>query len=167
MTEKVKDVWMLAFTAASISAEFHFGQVDKAGQPYYQHPKRVAESIMTEYDFDNIDDECKIFALKCSTVAYLHDVLEDTLCTEDYLRKHGIPEDIIEGVKSVTQNVGETYDVFVKRAAENPYGKIVKLHDLKDNLDVKRLDHLTIDDLNIVNKYLMWYHYLMRVCGYE
>lgn len=160
MIEKVKDAWMMQSTAAGISSEFHFGQVDKAGQPYYEHPKCVAESIMTEYDFDNIDDELKIFALKCSAVAYLHDVLEDTKCTEEYLKSHGIPEDVIEGVKSVTRNEGESYGDFVKRAAENPYGKIVKLHDLIDNLDIKRLSHLTTGDLSRINKYLKWYHYL-------
>ena len=163
MTETVKDAWMMQFTAAGISSEFHFGQVDKAGKPYYEHPKRVSDSIMAESDFDYLDADGKIFALKCSAVAYLHDVLEDTKCTEEYLKSHGIPEDVIEGVKSVTRNEGESYGDFVKRAAQNPFGKIVKLHDLIDNLDVKRLEHLTTEDLNRVNKYLKWYHYLLQV----
>ena len=162
MTETVKDAWMMQFTAAGISSEFHFGQVDKAGKPYYEHPKRVADSIMAEYNFDIINDECKIFALKCSTVAYLHDVLEDTKCTEEYLRSHRIPDDVIDGIKSVTRNDDESYGDFVKRAAQNPFGKIVKLHDLEDNLDVKRLNHLTTGDLNRINKYLKWYHYLKK-----
>lgn len=162
MAETVKDAWMMQFTAACISSEFHFGQVDKAGKPYYEHPKRVADSIMAEYNFDIINDECKIFALKCSTVAYLHDVLEDTKCTEEYLRSHGIPDDVIDGIKSVTRNKDESYGDFVKRAAQNPFGKIVKLHDLEDNLDVKRLNHLTTEDLNRINKYLKWYNYLKK-----
>ena len=159
MAETVKDAWMMQFTAAGISSEFHFGQVDKAGKPYYEHPKRVADSIMAEYNFDIINDECKIFALKCSTVAYLHDVLEDTKCTEEYLRSHGITDDVIDGIKSVTRNDDESYGDFVKRVAQNPFGKIVKLH---GNLDVKRLNHLTIEDLNRINKYLKWYHYLKK-----
>lgn len=163
MTETVKDAWMMQFTAACISSEFHFGQVDKAGKPYYLHPKRVADSIMAEYNFNIINDECKIFVLKCSTVAYLHDVLEDTKCTEEYLKNHGIPDDIIEGIKSVTRNEGESYGDFVKRAAANQYGKIVKMHDLIDNLDIKRLKRLTCEDLDRVNKYLKWYHYLEQL----
>ena len=162
MAETVKDAWMIQFIAAGISSKFHFGQVDKAGKPYYEHPKRVAASIMAEYNFDIINDECKIFALKCSTVAYLHDVLEDTKCTEDYLRSRGIPDDVIDGIKSVTRNDDESYGDFVKRAAQNPFGKIVKLHDLMDNLDVKRLNHLTTEDLNRINKYLKWYNYLKK-----
>ena len=92
----------------------------------------------------------------------LHDVLEDTKCTEEYLRSRGIPDDVIDGIKSVTRNDDESYGDFVKRAAQNPFGKIVKLHDLMDNLDVKRLNHLTTEDLNRINKYLKWYNYLKK-----
>ena len=90
----------------------------------------------------------------------MHDVLEDTECTDEYLREQGFSEDIIEGVKSVTRNENESYGNFVKRAAENQYGKIVKLHDLKDNLDLTRLGKITKDDVPRINKYLKWYKYL-------
>ena len=41
----------------------------------------------------------------------------------DYLRKQGFPDEIIEGVLSVTKREGESYDEFVRRAAESPLGK--------------------------------------------
>ena len=162
MAIEITNAWNTYYKSFQIATKFHEGQVDKAGISYIHHPKRVAEAILNDNntDFDYIDDEQKIFILTCATVAVLHDVLEDTECTEEYLREQGFSEDIIEGVKSVTRNENESYGNFVKRAAENQYGKIVKLHDLKDNLDLTRLGKITKDDVPRINKYLKWYKYL-------
>lgn len=160
MVIETTNAWNAYYKASSLAAEFHKGQVDKAGAAYYEHPRRVAESILNEWDFDNLDTEEIVFVLECATVAMLHDVLEDTTCTEKYLREIGFSEDIIEGVKSVTRNEDESYGDFVKRAAEHKYGKVVKLHDLKDNLDLTRLGKITEDDIPRINKYLKWYKYL-------
>lgn len=164
MVIEISDAWNAYYKASSLAAEFHKGQVDKAGASYYDHPRRVAESILNEWNFDKnfdkLDTEEAVFVLECATVAMLHDVLEDTTCTEKDLREIGFSEDIIEGVKSVTRNKDESYGDFVKRAAKHKYGKIVKLYDLKDNLDLTRLGKITEDDVPRINKYLKWYKFL-------
>ena len=54
-----------------MATERHFGQVDKAGQAYIQHPLRVMQNVQH---------------LDAKIVAVLHDILEDTETTTDELR---------------------------------------------------------------------------------
>lgn len=160
MVKEVTEAWLLQHTANTIAAEFHHGQIDNDGNPYYNHLKRVVDSIMNDFDFDYIDKDERIFILECTVVAYLKDILKNTTCTEEYLRTHGISEKLIDGIKSLTIDSGESYDDFMKRCVSNVYGKVVIVHDLEDKLDIKRVEQLTIDDLNILNNHLKWYHYL-------
>lgn len=56
---------MTAVTVAeSIASLRHAGQTDKAGQPYIGHVSRVAANVSGDHDAE--------------TVAWLHDVVEDT-----------------------------------------------------------------------------------------
>lgn len=110
------------------------------------HPIRVAERCK--------DPRAKIVAL-------LHDVLEDTDVTADYLRSEGFPDEIIDAVLAVTKREGEPYEAFVQRAAQNPLGKEVKLADLEDNMDIRRLKEITPDDVKRLQKYLRAWQSLM------
>jgi hypothetical protein len=60
---------------------------------------------------------------------------------------------VLTAVESVTHREGESYDDFVARAAANPIGRRVKLADLEDNMDVRRIDELADRDLERVRKY--------------
>ncbi len=131
--------------ALQIATKAHEGQKDKSGYEYIMHPIRVAERCK--------DTRAKIVAL-------LHDTIEDTFVTTDYLRKQGFPDEIIEGVLSVTKREGESYDEFVRRAAENPLGKEVKKADLEDNMDIRRLKELTDEDVGRLRKYLRAWQFL-------
>jgi (p)ppGpp synthase/HD superfamily hydrolase len=86
-------------------------------------------------------------------VAVLHDVVEDTDWTIDKLRSNGFPEVVLTAVESVTHREGESYDAFVVRAAANPIARKVKLADLEDNMDVRRIDDLADRDLDRIRKY--------------
>jgi ferredoxin len=134
--------------AALICVTNHAGQTDKAGQAYFQHPMRVAMRCATA--------EQKIVAL-------LHDTIEDTSVTPEYLIEQGFSKDIVDAILSVTKREGESYDDFVKRAAQNPIGRVVKLHDLEDNLDVLRLQSLDSKGAERINKYLKAYNYIMSL----
>ena len=125
--------------ALRIAIPAHEGQKDKSGQDYIMHPIRVAE-------------RCK--NPKAKIVALLHDTIEDTDVTTDYLHQQGFPEEIIEGVLSVTKREGETHEDFVSRAAQNPIGREVKLADLEDNMDIRRLKEITDKDVERLRKYL-------------
>lgn len=125
--------------AAKICVTKHVGQRDKSGTAYFLHPMRVAMRCCT--------DEEKI-------VAMLHDVIEDTDVTAENLLEDGFPKYIVDSVLSVTKETGESYEDFVARAKANPIGRVVKLYDLEDNLNVLRLDTLTDDMAQRYNKYL-------------
>lgn len=131
--------------ALRIAIRAHDGQKDKSGREYIMHPIRVAERCK--------DPRAKIVAL-------LHDTIEDTDVTPDYLYSQGFPDEIIEGVLSVTKREGESYEDFVRRAALNPLGREVKRADLEDNMDIRRLETISDDDVNRLRKYLKAWHYL-------
>lgn len=131
--------------ANEIASRAHCGQKDKAGKDYIEHPKRVADKC------DNSEERI---------VALLHDVIEDSDVTPEYLSEAGFSEEIIEAILSVTKREGESYEDFIRRAAQNPIGRQVKLHDLEDNLDILRLEELSETDLPRLNKYMRAYRFL-------
>ena len=141
-----KETARLLDKAALICVSKHAGQRDKMRCAYFQHPMRVAMRCRT--------DEEKMVAL-------LHDTIEDTDVTAEYLLAEGFPREIVDGVLSVTKREGESYQDFVARAKNNPLGRAVKLHDLEDNLDIFRLDALTPDMAARYTKYLAAHRFLM------
>ena len=134
--------------ALRLAIRAHEGQKDKSGREYIMHPIRVAERCK--------DQRAKIVAL-------LHETIEDTDVTPDYLRSQGFPDEIIEGVLSVTKREGESYEDFVSRAALNPLGREVKRADLEDNMDIRRLKEITDEDVTRLRKYLRSWQYLIGV----
>lgn len=131
--------------AYEICGTAHAGQADKAGMPYHLHPERVAARCSTDAE---------------TIVALLHDSIEDTDITPEYLFNKGFPQYIVEGVLSVTKREGESYEDFVARAKQNPIGRMVKIHDLEDNMDIRRLPDLDDKTFERLRKYLKAYHFL-------
>jgi (p)ppGpp synthase/HD superfamily hydrolase len=109
------------------------------------HPIRVAERC-----------QC----IKAKIVALLHDTIEDTDVTADYLLEQSFPQEIVAAVLSVTKHEGESYEEFICRAAKNPIGREVKRADLEDNMDVRRLKEITDEDVTRMRKYLRAWQYL-------
>ena len=135
--------------AIAIAVEAHQGQKDKAGHPYILHPLRVMFRVESE-------DE--------RTVAILHDVVEDhgDVWSVDKLRQSGFPQRILDALDCVTKRKGETYEQFVERSASNPIALRVKLADLEDNMDIRRLNAVTEKDRERLNRYLTAYRRLRR-----
>ncbi len=96
-------------------------------------------------------------------MALLHDTIEDTEVTVDTLQNEGFSREIIDGVLSLTKREGESYEDFVRRAAENPLGREVKIADLEDNMDIRRLKEITEDDVTRLRKYLRAWQYLIKL----
>lgn len=90
--------------AALICVTKHAGQRDKMGQAYFQHPMRVAMRCQT--------DEQKMVAL-------LHDTIEDTDVTAEYLLAEGFPQSVVDGILSVTKREGENYEDSVVSSLRN------------------------------------------------
>jgi (p)ppGpp synthase/HD superfamily hydrolase len=125
MTATVEDALDLATRA-------HAGQVDKAGNPYIDHPRAVAALVAEHGDVARM-------------AALLHDVVEDTDVTLDDLRAAGYPETVVTAVDSVTRRDGEDYLDLVRRAAADPVGRLVKLADNAHNSDEARLALLPVE----------------------
>lgn len=124
--------------AIEIATEQHAGQVDKAGQPYIEHPLRVMRRMRTNVE---------------RIVAVLHDVIEDGTVTLADLAKEGFSHEVRAALDSVTRRLGEDYTAFVMRAAENPVGRWVKYEDLRDNADLARIPAPTDADIARSEKY--------------
>ena len=71
-------------------------------------------------------------------VALLHDTVEDTSVTIDFLREKGFSERVLEAVDLLTHREEEGYFDYVRRIKENPLAVTVKLADLRHNSDTTR-----------------------------
>ena len=133
--------------AIEIATEAHQGQFDKAGNEYIGHPLRVMEMGATE--------EEKI-------VGVLHDVVEDTDWTFGMLEAEGFSQEVIAALKCVTKiSENENYDDFIERVRKNPLATAVKINDLSDNMDIRRLPYLSDKDVKRLKKYLKAYKKLI------
>ena len=141
----------LLHRAIKIADKAHKGQTDKYHAPYIAHVMRVMEYGKT------MDEKI---------VGVLHDVVEDhpVEFSLDYLRDQGFPEYIIFAISCLTKfDPDEEYDDFVRRTERSPLAVAVKLNDLRDNMDLRRVNReLTPKDLKRFNKYLKAYHYLIE-----
>lgn len=117
----------LLIQALWLIASHHAGQFDKCGQPFVLHPIRVMVGLGV-----GASNAARVVAL-------LHDLVEDTGVSLDDLRDWGFPETIIAGVDAMTRRVGEKYVDYIDRVGKNPLGYLVKIADLKDNLDPARI----------------------------
>ncbi len=132
--------------AVEIATRAHEGQTDKVGRPYIGHPLRVMAMGETEEE---------------RIVGVLHDVVEDTPWTLEQLAAEGFSAEIVEALRCVTKiSDDEPYDDFIARIKPNPLAVRVKLNDLTDNMDIRRLPALTERDVERLRKYLRAYRQL-------
>ena len=61
---------------------------------------------------------------------------------------------VVSGIAAVTRNPDEDYVAFVRRAAEHPIGRRVKLADLRDNSDLARIANPSAADRERLDRYL-------------
>jgi len=104
----------------------HFGQIDKNGDDYINHPIRVSNLVESETE---------------KIVAILHDVIEDTNLNYEFIETE-FDSEIADAVFALTRQPKENYFEFVKRAARNRISKRVKFADIADNLNPDRLNML-------------------------
>lgn len=135
----------------------HMPQRRRNGDPYINHPNRVARrlhsnvslahyGVVTEASDEGIrrtetvfraawvrtwvwQDECNAVA-----VAWLHDVLEDTGLTFATLQQFRLPAVVLDAVEALTRAPIEDYDLYIQRVLKNPIATCVKWCDMQDNL---------------------------------
>ncbi|OOM80934.1 HD domain-containing protein [Clostridium sp. BL-8] len=124
--------------AIIIAASAHQGQVDKGGNPYILHPLTVMLSL---------EDETERIC------AVLHDVIEDTDITLEYLKKAGFSNEVLVALDALSRRKDESYDEFIDRIIKNKIACHVKLADLKHNMDLSRIKQPSKKDYDRIKKY--------------
>ena len=124
--------------AIALAVQAHRGQLDKEGAPYILHPLRVMARMETDLG---------------RMIGVLHDVVEDTDCTLDDLRAAGYPPVVIEAVDALSRRPGELYDDYIERVKPNHLARRIKLADLEDNMDLRRLPAVEEQDLKRLQRY--------------
>lgn len=131
--------------AISIAVQAHAGQTDKSGKPYILHVLRVMMKGKSEDEMIG---------------GILHDLVEDTDWTFEKLKEEGFPQHIITALELVTRKDREKYSDFIQRISGNPLAVAIKLNDLDDNMNVNRLNEVTVKDAERLSKYINARKYL-------
>ena len=132
--------------AVALACKVHAGQIDKSGQPYILHPL----SLMLKFQ----DENARI-------VSVLHDVVEDGNVTLNELRQLGLCELVVSAIDFLSKKPYEPYEEFILRLSSNELARKVKIEDIKDNLDLTRLQSIRDDDLIRIAKYHKALQYLI------
>ena len=117
--------------ARELAKRAHNGQLDKAGEPYINHPLAVASDVG--------DDESAVI------VALLHDTIEDTALDFDDLKDFLTAEEM-SALKLLTHDAAVPYADYVRAIKQNELARRVKIADLKHNMNLTRLPKITDAD---------------------
>lgn len=128
----------MLYRAMDIAKQAHWGQKDKGGNPYIEHPMAVMRMV------GGGDD---------AVVALLHDVVEDSNVDVAFLRAEGFSESVLFAVECITRNKGESYDDYLQRLILSDVAIRVKIADMKHNSDLNRIKNPTQKDINRAKKY--------------
>ncbi|SMO73012.1 HD domain-containing protein [Geodermatophilus aquaeductus] len=119
--------------ARELAVHAHHGQVDEAGLDYFRaHVADVARRVG--------DDPV------LRTVAYLHDVVEDTAVSLEELAARHFSEQVLAAVDALTFRPHEARVTYYARVRADPVALAVELADIASNTDPDRmalLDHET------------------------
>lgn len=143
MMPTIEDAILLATRA-------HQGKKDRYGAPFILHPLRVMLRLETETE---------------RVVGVLHDVVEKTPTTIETLRAAGYSEEVLQALDHVTRRPDETYERFVERSAGHPLARRVKIADLQDNIDTRRMRELSEHDATRLDQQLRALRRLQSVAG--
>lgn len=117
--------------AIDLAVKAHRGAEDPPGEPYIVHPMRVLLAVSQGDDAAQDED------LRC--VAILHDTLERTKLTASDLKAAGMPKAVVQAVQLLTHRRKEKYADYVVKLKPNRLAREVKIADLRDNADLRRV----------------------------
>ena len=131
----------LARLALSIATKAHDGQFRRDGKtPYIDHPIAVAFAMPTQ---------------RLKALAYLHDVIEDTLITLTYLKELGFPQDILNSLNRLTKRPFESYVEYIIVCSCDSDSRVVKIADIKHNLSTLESKNKTMRDKYELTLYVL------------
>ncbi|GAA2800697.1 HD domain-containing protein [Streptomyces showdoensis] len=112
----------------ALAVAAHAGQTDKAGRPYAEHLRAVAEGVRARGG-----GERQIAA------AWLHDSVEDAALSSAWLAEAALPREVKDMVLALTKRPGEELESYTGRILATPGALLVKEADLAHNADPARL----------------------------
>jgi (p)ppGpp synthase/HD superfamily hydrolase len=126
--------------AIKLAVEKHGQTLDKSGrEPYILHPLRVMLAQEGE---------------AARMAAVLHDAVEDTDLTFADLERAGYPAEVLDALRLLTHDPAVPYEEYVERLAGNSLARAVKLADLEDNMNLRRMAVLREKDHARLDRYL-------------
>lgn len=120
-------------------------------KPYTYHLEQVVDNVLrvnsakdimsalsssyldTVYTFDQI---CKLL----KTICWLHDIIEDTVWTEQSLLDMGFAPLVVDAVVAITKVIGESNNEYLQRLFKNPWAVFCKKSDSFSNLQNSLLE---------------------------
>jgi (p)ppGpp synthase/HD superfamily hydrolase len=140
--------------AIDLAVRAHHGSEDPPGEPYIVHPMRVLLSVSLA------DDAHQDERLRC--VAILHDTLERSKFTASDLEAGGMPKSVVRAVQLLTHDPDASYADYVLKLRPNSLARKVKIADLLDNADLRRVTYRAGKgkDRKRVNRYAASYKFL-------
>ncbi|MFI7497908.1 HD domain-containing protein [Streptomyces sp. NPDC049687] len=106
----------------------HAGRTDKAGRPYAEHLRAVAEGVRARGGGEEL-----------IAAAWLHDAVEDGVLSEEWLETAALDQRTKDVVRAVTKRSGEAPEAYARRILATPGARMVKAADLAHNADPDRL----------------------------
>lgn len=113
---------------AKAIVEREFGNRIENGECYKLHTYRVMEAMDTEEE---------------QIVALLHDIVEDTEMSHADLIAEGFPKKIISTLEDLYRGNALRYFDYIDDLSINPLAAKVKLAEIKDNMDVVRVNRMS------------------------
>lgn len=113
----------MIYAASVVARYYHSGQ--KYGERDYM------------YHLDSVYDKVAKLGhadITHRTVALLHDILEDTSCTYEILKRE-FGKEIARAVWDITKHEGQSYDMYIEQVKGNPISLAVKIADTCCNLE--------------------------------
>ena len=136
---ELKESDNLVYKALEIASKLFKHDTDKGGYPYVIHLLYVYRHV------DTINQK---------VVALLHDTIEDKNVSGEDLLDIGFPKNIVEDVKILSKKKGTDYNKYIDNIIKNGSidALLVKLADLKNNMDMSRIKNPSISDYERVEK---------------
>lgn len=118
----VKPKYLTNAEVISLAKNLHHGQYRRgpSKEDHFNHCYRIASRFKrSEIEFQ---------------VSLLHDTVEDTKATEEYLLQQRVDPIVVQAVMALSHRKGESYNDYILRVKQNPFARRVKVQDILDNL---------------------------------
>lgn len=117
--------------AIEIAKKAHKGQLYGDRDYFDCHILGVTENVMESRWFKDLSDVGK--EIEFILVSLLHDVVEDSDTSLEYLKKI-FGTTVSDAVEAISKGKDEEYDCYLERVKGNDIARLVKLEDIRFNL---------------------------------